>query len=226
MAPKKRTKTSTKQKKKNWYVVIAPDLLGGGEVGEVLAVTGSDLIGKHVEYNLMHLIRDPKKQHILVKFKINDFKDNRAYTEIVQYKIMPASIKRFVRRGKDRIDDSVYFRTTDKKIVQIKPFITTRSNTTRAVLSDIRKSIRDFIAHYLQRHNYSALVKDIISGKFQAQIRQLVKKIYPVNTVEIRVMKLVDASRRIKSVYEVKESPSQVQGRRRVNRKQQKTVKK
>lgn len=198
MAGKKsKTKTVAKVKKKNWYQIVAPKLFNNTIIGETTAISSSTLTGKTVQHNLMYLTGDPKSQNTIIKFKIESVKEEKAQTYMIGYNMLAASLKRFVRRGKDKIDDSIYLKTADNKIVQIKPFVLTRANTTRTVKSEIRLAIRELLAEYLSKTTYENFLRDLIGKQIHQRIRQIISKIYPVRSVEIKTMSLVQESLKI-----------------------------
>jgi len=199
MAAKRgKAKTATKAKKKSWYTILAPKLFNNTVVGETLSTSPALLEGRTIDHNLMYLSGDARNQNILVKLVIDSVKEGKALTSMVGYRIMPTALKRYVRKGKDKIEDSVYFRTADNKIVWVKPFILTYLNTTRAKRTDVRLNVRSQLAYYFSKTTFDAMLNDIVSGQLQNKIRQNIRKIIPIRGVEIRSMLLVSETLKIK----------------------------
>ncbi len=182
----KKDKDLLKWKKKKWYAIYAPKLFSEAFIGESLVMQPEELNKKTVEVSLMNLTGEIKRQHIYIKFKVTKVVENRAYTEPVAYKMTAASIKRLVRRRKDRIDDSFNLVTRDSKVIKIKPLFITRSNTYNSVITTIRKTARGFLTGYISRNDYDIVFKAIVSGRLQQELYRRLKRIYPLRIVEIR----------------------------------------
>ncbi len=115
-----KAKKESRVKKKKWIQVLAPKSFRNEVIGEVYAFEAQSLIGRVVTVNLMSLTGDMKKQNTNLKFVINAVEGGKAITELDGYHLIPASIRRLVRRGKKRIDISFTCLTSDKKKVRMK----------------------------------------------------------------------------------------------------------
>jgi small subunit ribosomal protein S3Ae len=191
---KKQKKIETKLKRKRWFPIVAPRIFSEQIIGEIFLENPKDLQGRYVSVNLMSLTGDPKKQSINIMFKVVEVRDNKGITEMIGYEMSGASIKRVVRRNRDRVDDSFMITTADGKIVRIKPLVLTKFNTSRAITSSIRKSVRIHIAKTAQATAFEDIVHDIVMNKFQTRIKDSVKKIYPVTSCEVRSLKILSDS--------------------------------
>ncbi|MFP4111403.1 MAG: hypothetical protein ACLFPQ_04200 [Candidatus Woesearchaeota archaeon] len=182
-------KASTKQKKKRWFQIIAPKQFNEAKVGDTTAYEASSLVGKCVTTSLMNLTRDIKKQNYNVRLKVTGIKDNKAITEIDDYQMVPSSIKRMVRRRKDRVDDSFVILTKDNVKVRIKPMILTRSNTNQSVLSSLRKFMKAYLFNKIKDMTYGEFVNLTVNDGFFREIKSNIAKIYPIRTFTIRAFK-------------------------------------
>lgn len=180
-----------KTKKKKWYKIIAPPLFEGQEIGETFIEEPKNTIGRTIALNLMVLTNDPKKQNINVGFRITSVEGESLKTEIYNYILTPSSIKRFVRRERDRIDDSFDCITSDNKVIKIKPLLITRFKTNNSVLSSLRLATRKFLYGAALKTAFNELMKDAISHRLQNQLKASIKKIYDVKTCEIRSLEYV-----------------------------------
>lgn len=178
-------------KRKKWYEIIAPKIFYEQPIGETISNEPDSVMGRTVSINLMILTKDIKKQNINVSFKVKEVKGLKAYTEFLSYDMVPTSLKRMVRKGKEKIDDSFLATTKDGRVVRIKPLIICRSLVVRSVTTDIKETIRKMTEEILQQIDYDQFVKDIITGKFQRALRAQANKVYPIKTAEIRRMILV-----------------------------------
>ena len=186
----KKAQVLTKVKKKVWVQIVAPKLFNEQVVGETTANTAQETIGKVVEANLMTLTGDAKKQSINAKLKIVDVKEGKAHTKMVRYEINPSAVKRFVRRNKNRLDESLVYQTKDGQKVRIKPFVLTLALTKSSVIAELRKRIKVFLYKNIAQTNYEDLFKNVIEHKLQKDLGAALSKMHPIRTVEVRVLHL------------------------------------
>ncbi len=189
--------------KKKWYKIIAPAIFNEQEVGETYLAHPEKAIGRTSKINLMTLTNDPKKQNINVCFRISGADGEKLKTEIYNYNLIPSSLKRFIRRGRARIDDSFACITSDDKRVIIKPLIITRFKTNHSVISALRIQTRKFLTDLVSKTKFDNLMKDTVSHKVQNQLKAHLKDIYQLKTCEIRSIEY--KSRREKEETKVKE---------------------
>ncbi|MFT4312118.1 MAG: hypothetical protein ACMXYF_02715 [Candidatus Woesearchaeota archaeon] len=188
---KKDSNTQLAWKKKKWYELIAPELFARQSIGFSLLADPKSLLGKSVKVNLMNLTKNIKKQHINVTFKVTDIIENKGQTTPVLYEIVPSSIKRLVRSGRDRIDDSFLVKTQDEQYVRIKPLLITRSHEPAALISEARRIAVTTLRESAKEITYEQLFKQIVEGTMQKQLKDAVQKKVFLRTAEIRVVSLV-----------------------------------
>ena len=177
-----------KKKKKKWYGVLASPEFSNIEIGETLADSEESLIGRGLETNLANITNDPKSQHIKVKFKINQVKDNQAYTEVYRYELANTYIKRVVKPTKDKIDDSILLTTKDNIKIRIKPLFLTKALVKKSILTMLRIKSREYLQDYCKKNEYKNLIQDLVSHNIQKDLKSILKKIYPLNVAEVRLM--------------------------------------
>ena len=178
-------------KKKRWHTILAPKLFNNQVIGESPALEPNMMLGRTVMANLMHLTRDMKNQHVDLTFEVEKIQGDTAYTQLKTYEVNPAYIKRFVRRNRDRIDDSFICKSSDGVLVQLKPFLLTRSLTTKSIATKMRNITRRYLAHYVSQNDYESIARDIVNYRVQRTLVDYVKHLYPLKACEIRVMGLV-----------------------------------
>ncbi len=209
MVKAQKLETEVKAKKK-WYEILAPKMFNETVIGETIALTPNSIIGRSVTANLMNVTGNIKKQNINVKFQVTGIKDNKyAITDIISYEMMPAMIKRMVRRGRDTINDSFVVKTADEKYLRIKPFLITTANTSRQIIANLRRSTRYFIAKRLSEKKYYDFVSEVISSKFQSELNGFLRKKYPLKICDIRRFQLVEATKalNVQKTANVEEAP-------------------
>jgi ribosomal protein S3AE len=177
--------------KKKWFPVVAPEMFSGHKIAEIPSYNIELLVGRSLSVNLMSLTRDPKKQGTTIKFRIDSIKGDSASTQTVGLLILPSSIKRMVRRNRNRIDGSYKVKTEDNMIVQIKPILLTRHHAKGSVVRELREKVRSLLIKNISRMKYVDFVKNVVSGYLQKSIYAVVSKVYPVVLFEIRSFNLI-----------------------------------
>lgn len=177
-------------RKKKLLPIYADKIFNNTLLGETMVETSQALMGRGISMNLMVLTGDMKKQNVTVKFKVNRVENNKAVADLIGYYLSFASVKRMVRRGKDRIDLSFTGKTADHKLVRIKPILITKSSTTRAVLTSLRKNCFVLTTNFLKETKYNDVFSAVISNRLQKFLNDSLRKVYPLRTVEIRVLEL------------------------------------
>lgn len=185
------SKAANAWKRKKWYEIIAPKLFFEQSLGETIAIEPDMVMGRTAKINLMNLTKDIKKQNVNVTFKVNEVQGLKAHTEFIEYAIIPTSLKRLVRKGREKIEDSFLVTTKDERVIRLKPIIICRSTTSKAVTTDIKEATRKMCSDILKQIDYHQFVKDVITTKFQKALRQQISKIYPTRIVDIRMIKLI-----------------------------------
>ncbi len=190
MAEKPKKAALAIAKKKNWYSIQAPDLFGRAVIGETLVDDPSALLGKHLKLSLLILTGDMKKQNTTVSFVVDHIAENKGFTRIAGYHVMPSSMKRMMRRGRSRVDASFVCVCKDGVKVRLKPFILTAYATNRSTATKLRNVASVFLATYAATQEYNTIVKDLVSGKLQGYITFVARKVFPVFTAGIRVLEV------------------------------------
>lgn len=194
---KKSDSKSVNKKKKSWFSIVAPPVFNGMSIGETTAVERNNLLGRSIKVSLMNLTRNMKKQNITVTFRIDDLKDNVAQTHVSAFETNQASVKRFVRRRRDKIDDSIVAKTKDGKLVRVKPMLITRNNTSNPVLCEMRHAMRYKVVSDIAKFTYGQFIEKIINDQFAKDIKYSIQKIYPVRNVSIRAFQLQEGTKEV-----------------------------
>ncbi|MFC1648854.1 hypothetical protein ACFL1B_05330, partial [Nanoarchaeota archaeon] len=187
-----KVKAKTKAKKKRWCQIIGPKLFQGSVLGEVYVGDPAELKGRGFNVNMMNITGDPKKQNINIHFKIDKVHESNAHTYATGFNMTPGSIRRFVRRGRDRVDDSFTTKTLDGLNIRVKPMVITNGNTTKPVQSKMRLTARKVLKEIIAKYPYNNLLYAVLSAEIQRELKTKLGKIYPVRNFEVRAVKLLD----------------------------------
>jgi len=197
-------RSTLKLKKKKWYQILAPKEFNEVIIGETPSLDPRLLIDRIVTVNLMDLTRDIKKQNINMRFKVTGLKENKALTEVIGYQTINTFIKRIIRRGRDNLHDSFVCKTSDEKNVRLKPLIITVNKTKGVVINSLIKALKVNLTEYVKKITYKELVNDLVSHKLQSSLKNSLKKIYPLRSLEIKEM-LLETEKRVIDKKEAKE---------------------
>ena len=186
----------SKQKKKQWYPIVAPKQFGEEVLGETLVSDPQLMLGKTLSHNLMNLTNDPKRQNININFEVISVQNNKGMTSIVGYEIIQSSVKRFVRRSNEKMDLSFVCDTADNVFVRIKPLLIAKSEVKGSVAARIRNTVVQYLAKTVKKLNYDDLMSEAISHKLQSEMKAALNKIYPLKICEIRYLGIEDREKK------------------------------
>ncbi len=182
-----KAKQSVKQKKKKkWFPIIAPKIFGESVIGESYVDSSEALMGKYVTANLSTVTNDMKNQNINIRFRVTSVKEGKGYSEVVDFRLIQSFVKRLVRRGRTKVDDSFIARTKDGIRVRVKPLVITKNRCVGSIATKIRLTTRDFLKKKISEQSFVQSVQDILAGKFQKELKPLLNKIYPIKSVDVR----------------------------------------
>ena len=175
-----------KEIKKQWASVISTREFGNTELAEIPYTDVKTLIGRVLRVNLYLLTNDSRKQNAEIAFKIINSDGKTANTELMGYKILNAYVKRVIRKGKEKVDDSFSCESRDRVKIKVKPFFITKNKTSNSIVTKLRQHTRQIMTEYSKSTDFERIVKDITSNFLQKNIKQELKKIYPLNLFELR----------------------------------------
>jgi len=196
MAPKKKKVTKQKVKKKKWVSIIAPKSFKSIKLGETHVVDPQTIIGRSLKVNLMNITGSFKKQNIIVRFDINSVKDGKAYTFVSGFENSVSLMKRIVRKGRTKIEDSFLAKTKDGFSVRVKPVVLTLNRASKGAQTSIRKIVKEKLIHMLSGIDFDKAVQELIDYNFQKLIKEVSSTIHPVKSVEVRFLAITPASKK------------------------------
>lgn len=185
------TASILKKKKKKWIPIVASREFNNTELGETFVEETENVVGKVICANMMNIARDAKKQNIQLYFIVTNIKDNIANTELYCYEMVNAFIKRFSKKAKERIDNSFDCISKDNVKFKIKPILMTKGVAHKSVATSLRKKSEELISGYAKQAPFSEIMKSVIMGNIQKDLKTELKKIYPLNSAMIKSLKKV-----------------------------------
>lgn len=189
---KRKDNSQLNWKRKKWHTIVSPSTYGTIPIGETTVLEPDHIIGKTVDVNLMHLTRNMKKQNVNVKFKVIGLENAQGVTRSHELYMQPASIKRLVRAGRDRVDESFIIKTNDDVYARIKPLFITYAHQTAAVRTKVRRACVSFLRKYAAEKLLEDLFKEIVDGKVQKELSLKLKDFIRVRNCEIRSIEVIE----------------------------------
>jgi len=175
-----------KEIKKKWVQVFSTQEFGNVEIGEIPYSEIKNTMGKILRINLYLLTNDSRKQNSEIAFRIINADEKKANTEIVDYRMLNAYLKRIIKKEKNKIDDSFTCETKDKVKIRVKPMMITKNKTKQSNLNRLRTHTREIFRDYSKSVDFGLIIKDLVNNSIQRNIKQELKKVYPLNLFEIR----------------------------------------
>lgn len=176
------------KKKRKWYKILAAQEFNRSEIGETLSSDSNLILNKKIQVYLNTLTNDPKNQNIKITFSVSKIENDIAYSELVKYELIPAFIRRVVKRDRNKIDDSFLAETKDDKKVRIKPIVMTKSEAKGIIVTKLRNEIRSNLIKDIKKFDYSELFMNIINRSLQNSLKDRIKKTYPIANCEVRIL--------------------------------------
>jgi len=182
----KESKTPLKVVKKKWLPITATKFFNSEMLGECYLPSADLLIGRTVSANLANLTGDIRQQSVTLKFLVSTIEGETGIADVIGYSMASSAIRRLVRRGSDRLDESFICESSDGQKIQIKPMLITKTITNSAVHRALRKAMVSNVVKLVKKHTFNSLINEIITSKFQMAVKAELKKIYPLKGVEIK----------------------------------------
>ena len=171
--------------KKKWLPIRASKFFDSELLGDCYLASPDLLMGRTVSANLANLTGDIRQQSVTLKFIVTSMDGEAGVADVIGYQMASSAIRRIVRRGSDRLDESFVCETSDGKKVRIKPMAITKTITNSAVHRSLRKMLVSNLVKIVKKHTFDSLINELITSKLQIEVKADLKKVYPLKAVEI-----------------------------------------
>lgn len=145
--------------------------------------------------SMMNIAFDPKRQHINIHFKVTKVVEGKGMAQVTMYEIPTNWFRRMVRRGRKKISDSFVCKTSDGIFAEVKPIIITQGEASNSTATDIMKHCRQLLKEIIHTNTFETVIQDLLDFKVQMYLKDMLRKIYPIRTVEIRVFGLTSETK-------------------------------
>lgn len=177
--------------KKDWYQIFTPQMFGKKAIAETLCSDSDHIKGRTIHVGLTELVSNISKFYMIMHFKVIEVDGHNAFTEFVGHDIMHDQLYRMVSKGRSRVDNIEDITTKDEKKMRIKVLTILYRRTKTSIKSATRKDISKKLREFLKDKTTEDIINFIISGELQKKLKEKMKKIYPVQTVEIRKSEII-----------------------------------
>ncbi len=184
-----RRKAKDKFKGKEWFEILAPKFLEEKVIGETPALDAAMVKGRVVESNPIELMNNPSKYYIKLFFMITDVNGKKASTKFVGHECTRDFVARVVQKRTEKIETNDIVEFADGKM-RIKTLIICNRRVHRPIETAMRKKLKEKLEEY-KKIKIENFVKNMLSGKAQQEVIDILKKIYPIRVFEFRKSELI-----------------------------------
>ena len=190
----KRATAKVQTKKKRWVAIHATGPYDGHLIGETYVSEPADKIGQKLMVSLAAMTGENNRQNLQLKFIINKVHEGALYAGLIGSHMLESTLKKLVRKNKNKLDLSFIVKTQDKQPVRVKVLCTTRNKTTGIVLTKLVKRIIYKTNKSASEQTFDQFVRSILARNFQKDLQAYLKKTYPVAVCEVRDFELLNPS--------------------------------
>lgn len=192
---RKRKKVDT-WKDKGWYEVLAPKMFNEVKVGETISSNPTNLIGRIVEASMKDIIGDFSKQHIKLRFQIEDVKGDKAYTRFKGQSLSREYMRSQIRRKTTRVEGVADVETKDGIRLRVKTIGLAMGRAQTAQEKLVRKIMIDIVRKAAGEAPLEQFIQEVVQGKLSMDMYKASNKIYPLKRIEVRKIQLLEPKRK------------------------------
>ncbi|MBD3318864.1 hypothetical protein GF342_03055 [Candidatus Woesearchaeota archaeon] len=189
MAKKKTSKTAVKKKK--WISIKARAPFEGALIGETYVSDPALQVGTKMSVSMNAMTGEHNRQNLQLKFLISEAQEGVLIADLLGAYMLQTTLKKLVRRNKDKIDVSVVVKTKEGKPVRVKVLATTRYKTTGVVLTKLVKLIMLQLKKVVGSKTFIENAQSFVSRQFSKELARYLKKTYPISMCEVRSFELL-----------------------------------
>jgi len=171
---------------KEWYTLVAPKLFGEKVIGETPVGDPETIKNRVVSVSLVNLINDTSKYYFKFNFKVNDVKENKAFTEFWGFECLRDYISRMIRHGVLRIDNIIDVTTKDGKKLRVKTLTLTSRKAKKEIELSLRRFVREILEEEIPKMNLDDFIQRVLDDSIKRSIINEGSKIYPIYKFELR----------------------------------------
>ena len=164
---------------------MAPKLFGEVFIAETPATDPKTLIGRVVDVNLADISNQQSRFFVKLQFRVVSVNGKNANTEFAGYSVIREQVARFVRKRSQKVELVLPLVTKDGWELQATAVaVMARKNKTEIERS-VRASMAKELAAAVKKETMDDLVKSVVTGGLQMEIKRLGNKVYPLKYFDI-----------------------------------------
>jgi len=182
-----------KWKGKDWFAVLAPKMFGEMRLADTPAMDPESIMGRNLEISVSDLIGQPNKYYMKVFFKVTDVDARNAYTRFNGYCVGREHLSRAVRKRAQKVESINYFTTKDGWKIQVTSVAVLNRNTESEIQKKVRNAVVAHLEETAKRSGLDDILKKVIEGSLQREMKKLGSRIYPVRFFEVAKIEVMKA---------------------------------
>ncbi len=179
-------KGKDKWREKTWFSILTPAYLGEKDIATSPGLAPENMIGRKIEMPVSDLTENFRKSNVKVVFKVDNCQGNRCFTSFVGHYMNNDSIRRMVRRRKERIDIIRSEYTLDGYGITVKVVGVSDTKLTSGKRADIRLAMDKYLSERISKTKLQDLVGYLIGDEIGSDLAKTAKQIYAMKKVEVR----------------------------------------
>ncbi len=186
----KKKAAKIKVKKKLWYKVMAPKTFGQKHLGDSYLTAPETAVSRTLKANLRELTGSVRDQNAYVHFQIAKVDGTSLQTTSIGFELIPAFIKRIVRKNADRIDVHCTVTSKDGKKAIVKSVLLTVYKTYRSTRTELQHAFIELLQQEAAKVDFETFISMLTAYKVQGPIKKKLAKIFPLKEAAVRSVKM------------------------------------
>ncbi|VVB68106.1 30S ribosomal protein S3Ae [Candidatus Norongarragalina meridionalis] len=180
-------------KAKKWYQLVAPKVLGEGEIALIPATDDEHIINRIIKIPLKEITRDMSHAYTNVFLRVYEVREKKAYSKYIGHEIARELIGTMVRRKRDAL--LVVFPAKSKEGIDftIKAIIITQNPCSGRQKTTLRKALIKILQEKAASEDFGQFIHEVLFGKVSAEaFEKLDGIIVPLKRIEIKKTELYE----------------------------------
>ena len=187
-------KKAVAKKVKKWFMVHAPQLFGGEELGEIIAEEPEKLINRVLRLSLGDLTgkMGPTSAYTFVGIRIKEVNGIACMTQLVGHEMSPVYLSTIIRRRRSILDLVRDVTTADGVKLRVKLLLISVSKLSGKQANALRRALADALAEEAKKESFDKFIQEILFGRMSTKLFNSLKKIAPLRRIEVRKTEMAE----------------------------------
>ena len=184
-------KQRDKWKAKRWFTIRAPRLPHSFKViGETLAETPENVIGRIYEITQNELDGDFTRMHVKLRFRVNETLSQDALTEFIGHEVQRDHFRRQIRRNRGKVDLVVDVVTEDGYFIRYKMVMISSRRIKSSQATSMRNAATDLLYTRAASTTWLKIQEALLDGTLENEVKDVCAPIHKVHAVLIHKSEL------------------------------------